>query len=161
MAKPKYCSARTASPRAAASRPRATNSEAGRLLFVASAALTGSGCRPVAQPARNSAVATSSARQKLDPACDAWRRELGACEAGPGFGVKPRENEEGRGGAAAPRSGGESPAGLSANGTRRRVIEEIIGWGFRGRYCPIDGSGPFVCDKATRPGKISPSLGQS
>src|SRR5512133_2389915 len=86
---------------------------------------------------------------------------LGGRVATAGFGVKPRENEEGRGGAAAPRSGGESPAGLSANGTRRRVIAEIIGWGFRGRYCPIDGSGPFVCDKATRPGKISPSLGQS
>ncbi|MGE5784890.1 MAG: hypothetical protein ACM3ZE_09880, partial [Myxococcales bacterium] len=40
---------------------------------------------------------------------------LGGRAATAGFGVKPRENEEGRSGEAAPRSGAESPAGLSAS----------------------------------------------
>jgi len=67
---------------------------------------------------------TSSARQKLDPGCDTWRAELGACEAGPGFGVIPQEIEEVRGCVAAPRSGAESLARLLASDTRERAKRE-------------------------------------
>ncbi len=59
----------------------------------------------------------SAARQKKRRRFSGWREALGGREAASGFGVKPRENDEGRGGAAAPRSGAESPAGLGAGGT--------------------------------------------
>src|SRR5512133_2463019 len=52
---------------------------------------------------------------------------LGGRAATAGFGVKPRENEEGRGGEAVPRSGAESPAGLSASGTSRSLGPRIRG----------------------------------
>src|SRR5512133_2352947 len=57
-------------------------------------------------------LAGSSAGSYRDPTA-----ALGGRAATAGFGVKPRENEEGRGGEAVPRSGAESPAGLSASGT--------------------------------------------